>query len=67
MPNVVDELAHERLGIRVARKLKAVAVIDVLSDLFNLRGALSHIRSDNGPEFVARRPAGYATQTRSAR
>lgn len=37
MPNVVDELAHERLGIRVARKLKAVAVIDVLSDLFNLR------------------------------
>jgi hypothetical protein len=28
-------------------------VIDVLSDLFILRGIPSHIRSDNGPEFVA--------------
>jgi hypothetical protein len=28
-------------------------VIDVLSDLFILRGVPSHIRSDNGPEFVA--------------
>jgi transposase InsO family protein len=28
-------------------------VIDVLSDLFILRGIPGHIRSDNGPEFVA--------------
>jgi putative transposase len=28
-------------------------VIDVLSDLFILRGVPGHIRSDNGPEFVA--------------
>jgi IS30 family transposase len=28
-------------------------VIDVISDLFILRGVPSHIRSDNGPEFVA--------------
>jgi hypothetical protein len=27
-------------------------VIDVLSDLFILRGILGHIQSDNGPEFV---------------
>jgi hypothetical protein len=37
----------------VARKLKAIDVIDVLSDLFILRGIPGHIRSDNGPEFVA--------------
>jgi hypothetical protein len=42
------------LAIRVARKLKAIDVIDVLSDLFILRGIPAHIRSDNGPEFVAK-------------
>jgi putative transposase len=35
------------------RRLKAIDVIDVLSDLFILRGISGHIRSDNGPEFVA--------------
>src|SRR5205085_3633355 len=48
-----DEFTHECLAIRVARKLKAMDVIDVLSDLFILRGIPGHIRSDNGPEFVA--------------
>jgi transposase InsO family protein len=54
MLNVLDEFTHESLAIRVARKLKAIDVIDVLSDLFILRGVPGHIRSDNGPEFVAR-------------
>src|SRR5215831_13888787 len=34
MLNVIDEFTHECLAIRVARKLKAIDVIDVLSDLF---------------------------------
>jgi transposase InsO family protein len=54
MLNVVDEFTHECLAIRVARRLKATDVIDVLSDLFIVRGVPGHIRSDNGPEFVAR-------------
>ncbi len=54
MLNVVDEFTHECLAIRVARKLKATDVIDVLSDLFILRGVPGHVRSDNGPEFVAK-------------
>jgi len=54
MLNVLDEFTHECLAIRVARKLKAIDVIDVLSDLFILRGVPGHIRSDNGPEFVAK-------------
>ena len=29
-------------------------VIDVLADLLVVRGAPAHIRSDNGPEFIAR-------------
>jgi putative transposase len=51
--NVVDEFTRECLAIRVARKLNSTDVIDVLSDLFILRGMPGHIRSDNGPEFIA--------------
>ncbi len=40
--------------IRVKRKLNSVDVIDALTDLFILREAPRFIRSDNGPEFVAR-------------
>jgi Integrase core domain len=54
MLNVIDEFTHECLAIRVNRKLKAVDAIDVLSDLFILRGVPGHIRSDNGAEFVAK-------------
>jgi transposase InsO family protein len=54
MLNVIDEFTHECLAIRVSRKLKAVDVIDVLSDLFILRGVPGHIRSDNGAEFIAK-------------
>src|ERR671928_1898532 len=51
---VVDEFTREALAIRVARKLGSADVIDVLSDLFIVRGVPGHIRSDNGPEFVAK-------------
>jgi putative transposase len=54
MLNVLDEFTHECLAIRINRRLKAIDVIDVLSDLFILRGIPGHIRSDNGPEFVAK-------------
>ena len=52
--NVIDEFTHECLAIRIARKLKTIDVIDVRSDLFILRGVPGHIRSDNGPKFVAK-------------
>jgi transposase InsO family protein len=51
--NIIDEFTHECLAIRVSRRLKSIDVIDTLSDLFILRGIPGHIRSDNGPEFVA--------------
>ena len=54
MPDVVDEFTRECLAIRVGRKLGSVDVVDVLSDLFILRGVPGHVRSDNGPGFVAR-------------
>ena len=61
MLNLIDEFTHECLAIRVARKLKATDVIDVLSDLFILRGVPGHIRSDNGPEFVAKAVQAWIT------
>ncbi len=54
MLNIIDEFTRECRTIGVNRKLKAVDVIDVLSDLFILRGVPGHIRSDNGSEFVAK-------------
>jgi putative transposase len=53
MLNIIDEFTRECLAIRVARKLNSTDVIDVLSDLFLIRGVPAHVRSDNGPEFVA--------------
>jgi transposase InsO family protein len=54
MLNVLDEFTLESLVIRVDRKLKSSDVIDVLSDLFILRGVPEYIRSDHGPEFIAK-------------
>ncbi len=50
---IIDEFTREAIAIRVARKLKATDVIEALCDLFVERGVPTHIRSDNGPEFVA--------------
>ena len=61
MLNVVDEFTRECLAIRVARRLGAADVIDVLADLFITRGTPGHIRSDNGPEFAAVAVRGWIT------
>jgi transposase InsO family protein len=49
----IDEFSCESLAIRVARKLKATDVIEALCELLVSHGVPAHIRSDNGPEFVA--------------
>lgn len=54
MLNIIDEFTRECLAIRIDRKLNSTDVIDVLSDLFILRGIPGHVRSDNGPEFIAK-------------
>ena len=50
---VVDEFTREALAIRVARKLSSSDVIDALADLFIAHGTPTHIRSDQGPQFIA--------------
>ena len=53
MLNVIDEFTRECLLIYVARKIRAIDVLEHLADLFIMYGTPDYIRSDNGPEFVA--------------
>lgn len=50
---VVDEFTRECLAIDVATSIRSERVIHVLSRLVTVHGAPRHLRSDNGPEFVA--------------
>jgi transposase InsO family protein len=50
---VIDEYTRECLAIEAARSFTAREVKLLLCYLFAVRGAPQHIRSDNGPEFVA--------------
>lgn len=52
--SVVDEFTRECLALQVRRSMTARGVAEVLIDLFTARGVPVHIRSDNGPEFIAR-------------
>ena len=51
---LIDEYTRECLAIRVARRLGSYEVIETLADVMVWRGIPEHIRSDNGPEFVAK-------------
>jgi putative transposase len=51
---LIDEYTRECLAIRVARRLGSNEVIEALADVMLWRGIPEHIRSDNGPEFVAK-------------
>ena len=51
---VVDEFTRECLALEVGRSFRAKAVLTVLAALIARRGAPAHLRSDNGPEFVAK-------------
>ncbi len=50
---LIDEYTRECLALRVARRLNSLEVIDTLADVMLGRGIPEHIRSDNGPEFIA--------------
>jgi putative transposase len=54
MMPVVDEYTRECLSIDVERSITAEDVVETLALLFRRRGEPSFIRSDNGPEFVAK-------------
>ena len=51
---MIDEYTRECLALRVERRLGSMQVIEVLADVMLERGIPEHIRSDNGPEFIAK-------------
>jgi transposase InsO family protein len=51
---LVDEYTRECLALEVRRGMTAKAVGVVLAGVVRERGAPAHIRSDNGPEFIAK-------------
>lgn len=51
---VMDEFTRRCFALEVRKSFKAKDVIKVLSSLFKQHGTPDHIRSDNGPEFVAK-------------
>jgi transposase InsO family protein len=60
---IEDEFTREGLAVEVRRSFKAQDVLDVLSELMLIRGCPGHIRSDNGPEFVAKAIRRFLDQT----
>ena len=52
--SIVDEYTREWLGLEGKRKFKANEVVAVLEKLIVERGKPFYVRSDNGPEFVAK-------------
>ena len=52
--NVVDEYTRECLAIKVDRRQTSRDVLRTLAQLMLKHGVPEHIRSDNGPEFVAK-------------
>ncbi len=65
MLNVIDEYTRECLAIRIDRKITSNDVVEALAELFMTRGTPAHIRSDNGPEFVAETVTIMAGKARS--
>jgi transposase InsO family protein len=54
MLTVVDEFTRECHRIEAATRLSGRAVLAVMQDLFALHGVPQFLRSDNGPEFIAK-------------
>ena len=63
---VVDEFTRECHKIHVGTRISSRNVIAVLEELFAVHGIPMFIRSDNGPEFVARELKHWLTERGSA-
>jgi len=60
--NIIDEYTRECLATYVARRIRSQDVILVHADLFIEHGIPEHIRSDNGPEFIAKKLLAWFAQ-----
>ena len=52
--NLIDEFTRECFMVRAERRWSTARVIAALADVMVWKGVPEHLRSDNGPEFVAK-------------
>jgi len=60
---LVDEFTRECVALEVAGSMTSDDAIDVLVEAFKERGAPRHIRSDHGPEFIAKAIRAFLSAT----
>ena len=53
--SMIDEYTRECIALEVGRKFNSDDLVNLLIDLFAIRGVPRFIRCDNGPEFISRR------------
>lgn len=59
---IIDEYTRRLITLDVSRNFKSEDIINRLSELFVMYGVPEHIRSDNGPEFIARALRNWLTK-----
>lgn len=60
--NIIGEYTRECLASVVARRIRSQDVLLLLADLFLKHGCPTHIRSDNGPECIAKQRRSWLTR-----
>ncbi len=53
---LVDEYTRECRLLEVERSMSGERIRDLIAEVIKVRGAPKHLRSDNGPEFIATKP-----------
>ena len=60
---VIDEFTRQCLALLADRSIRSQTVVETLSRLVEQHGAPCHLRSDNGPEFIAHYVRRWLQQT----
>ena len=56
--SLIDEYTRECIALEVSRRFTGDDLVDLLVDVFSIRGVSEFIRSDNGREFLTARSKG---------
>jgi transposase InsO family protein len=65
MLTLLDEHSRRCLAVHVGWSIRAVDMITVVEAAFARYGKPQHLRSDNGPEFIASGDSGLAGEKRN--
>lgn len=60
--SLVDEYTRRCIALDVSKSYRSEDIINRLSEVFVMYGTPSHIRSDNGPEFIAKAIRDWVSQ-----